>query len=353
MNSEKKRIVFIVNPISGTSKKKGFDNIVDRCIDKDRFDCRIVRTEYAGHASEIAKQKAADGVDVVVAVGGDGAEMRVLVLLDAAKLARQCADEGTDICVAVGGDGTVNEVARSLTGTHTALGIVPCGSGNGLAHHLRLPMSMKGALSIINQGEVDAFDYGIINGHPFFCTCGMGFDAHVSLLFAQSGKRGLATYARMVLGEGMKYKPTPYEVTLEDANGEMQHCEAFLIACANAAQYGNNTYIAPGASMQDGLLDVIIIAPLKGIAAPVVLMELFTKTINSNPHVRHFHARRVHIRRPAEDAVHFDGDPLMMGPDIDVEIRPRELLAIVNPQGHEDKAQPGRMIRTLNKIIRH
>lgn len=320
MNSEKKRIVFIVNPISGTSKKKGFDKIVDRCIDKDCFDCRIVRTEYAGHAAE---------------------------------LARQCADEGIDICVAVGGDGTVNEVARSLTGTHTALGIVPCGSGNGLARHLRLPMSMKGALSIINQGEVDAFDYGIINGHPFFCTCGMGFDAHVSLLFAQSGKRGLATYARMVLGEGMKYQPTPYEVTLEDANGEMQHCEAFLIACANAAQYGNNTYIAPGASMQDGLLDVIIIAPLKGIAAPVVLMELFTKTINSNPHVRHFHARRVHIRRPAEDAVHFDGDPLIMGPDIDVEIRPRELLAIVNPQGHEDKAQPGRMMRTLNKIIRH
>lgn len=319
MIANKKEIVFIVNPISGTSSKKGFNKIVDRCIDKDRFHCTIVWTERPGHGAEIATQ---------------------------------CAENGVDICVAVGGDGTVNEVAGSLTGTQTALGIVPCGSGNGLARHLCIPMSMKGALAIINEGMVDSFDYGIINGHPFFCTCGMGFDAHISLVFSQSGKRGIATYARMVLSEGLKYKPTLYDVTIEDAEGTPQHYEAFLITCANASQYGNNTYIAPGASMQDGLLDVIIIEPLKGIEAPIVLMELFMKTIMSNSHVRHLQAQRLHIHRPADDAIHFDGDPIVLGSDIDIELIPRGLLAIVNPKIHEDKGEPNKMLSTLNKIIR-
>ncbi len=314
MQTEKKRIVFIVNPISGTSSKKGFDKIVEKAIDSDRFDWQIVRTEYAGHAAEIAAR---------------------------------CAADGTDICVAVGGDGTVNEVARSLVHSQTALGIVPSGSGNGLARHLCLPMSMKGSLSIINQGMTALFDYGTINRHPFFCTCGMGFDAYVSLKFSQSGKRGLATYAKMVLSEGMHYKPDSYTLTVEDEQGQEQHYEAFLIACANAAQYGNNTYIAPEASMQDGLLDVVIIEPFKGIGGPRVLMELFTKTIKNNHHVRNFRARSLHIHRPTEGAVHFDGDPTTMGTDIDVSIEPGGLKAIVNPRHIEDQARPNRIVKTV------
>lgn len=315
MQNDKEQILFIVNPISGTSSKKGFDKIVEKVIDCNRFQYKIVRTEYAGHAAE---------------------------------LAAHAATQGTDICVAVGGDGTVNEVARALIGTNTALGIVPCGSGNGLARHLCLPMSMKGALAIINQGHTDTFDYGLINDHPFFCTCGMGFDAHVSLLFAQSGKRGLSTYARMVLKEGLKYKGDSYDVTLVDDNGATQHREAFLIACANAAQYGNNTYIAPGASMQDGLLDVIIIEPIKGLSATRVLMDLFTKTIKNNHHVIHFKARHLHIHRPADGAVHYDGDPSVMGTDIDIRIESRGLKAITNPKHVEDEARPNRIAKILH-----
>ena len=318
MQPNKKHIVFIVNPISGTSSKKGFDKIVEKVIDKERFSYEIIRTEYAGHAAEIATR---------------------------------CVSDGIDICVAVGGDGTVNEVARSLVGSPTALGIVPSGSGNGLARHLCLPMSMKGSLAIINQGIVDSFDYGLINGHPFFCTCGMGFDAHVSMLFAQSGKRGLGTYARMVLTEGLKYKGDSYDVCVEDHTGEIKHLDAFLIACANAAQYGNNTYIAPGASMQDGLLDVIIIEPFKSIGGTKVLMDLFTKTIIENPHTHHFQARSLHIHRNGDGAVHYDGDPSMMGADIDVEIKPRGLNAVVNPKAHEDKSQPNRVFKALSHIV--
>ena len=317
MQEEKRRIVFIVNPISGTSSKKGFEKVVEKNLDGNLFDWQIIRTEYAGHAAEIANK---------------------------------CVKDAIDICVAVGGDGTVNEVARSLVGSQTALGIVPCGSGNGLARHLCLPMSMKGALSVINKGETGFFDYGIINEHPFFCTCGMGFDAHISMKFAQSGKRGLATYVKMVLKEGMKYHPTSYDLCIEDEQGATRHFEAYLIACANAAQYGNNTYIAPGASMQDGLLDVIIVEPFKGIGGPRLLMDMMLKTIKSNKHVKNFRARQIHISRSEEGAVHFDGDPIIMGNDIDIAVVPGGLKAVLNPDAIEDKAEPNRFVKTINHI---
>jgi diacylglycerol kinase family enzyme len=159
--TEKKKIVFILNPISGTSSKKEIPDLIDQTLDKEQFDYELRLTEYAGHAAEIAKV---------------------------------CANEGKDIVVAIGGDGTVNEVARSLVHTDTALGIIPCGSGNGLARHLCLPMDVKKSLQIINDCKIEAFDYGVINDLPFFCTCGMGFDAFISLKFAEAGKRGPITY---------------------------------------------------------------------------------------------------------------------------------------------------------------
>ena len=145
--AEKKKIVFILNPISGTHSKKEIPEIIERTLDHEQFDAEIRLTEYAGHASEIA---------------------------------RGCANEGIDIVVAIGGDGTVNEVARSLVHTQTALGIIPCGSGNGLARHLCVPLDIKKAIQIINACKIEAFDYGVINDLPFFCTCGMGFDAFIS-----------------------------------------------------------------------------------------------------------------------------------------------------------------------------
>ena len=147
MEERKKRITFIVNPISGTHNKDNIPQLIKQKLDHSQFDAQVVFTEYAGHASQITKQ---------------------------------CAENGTDICVAVGGDGTVNEVARSLVHTNTALAIIPCGSGNGLARHLCLPMDIKKSIDIINKAQIEFFDYGIINNLPFFCTCGMGFDAFIS-----------------------------------------------------------------------------------------------------------------------------------------------------------------------------
>ena len=309
------RIAFIVNPISGTHEKGSISELIGQILDKKRFETNIIFTEYAGHASELAKE---------------------------------CVKEGYDICVAVGGDGTVNEVARSLIHTQTALGIIPCGSGNGLARHLCLPMDIKKSIEIINQAKVEAFDYGIINDLPFFCTCGMGFDAFISLKFAEAGKRGPITYVENVLKEGLKYKPETYVV--DDETGT-HHYKAFLIACANAAQYGNNAYIAPGASMKDGMMDVIIMEPFDVIEAPKIAADLFAKTLSSNSRIKTFQAHHIHIHRSSPGAIHDDGDPIMTGADIDVEMRPLGLKVVVNPDAIEDEAQPNPMLNAFSDFF--
>ena len=315
MEAKKMKIVFIVNPISGTKSKDGLEGYVKSIIDENRFEWSIVKTEYAGHAAEIASR---------------------------------CADEGVDICAAVGGDGTVNEVARALVQRETALAIIPCGSGNGLARHLCLPMSMKGSLRILNECCIKAFDYGVANDKPFFCTCGMGFDAHVALKFAESGKRGLSTYAKMVMSEGMSYKPQDYTIQIGDEEPRTVH--AFLLDVANAAQYGNNTYIAPGASIQDGVLDVVIAKDLKVGARPRMLTDLFMKTLRNNKHIDLIQTTRLHVHREEPGAFQIDGDPFMAGTDFDISIVPAGLKAVTNPKKIEDKAKPNGVANALTKI---
>ena len=313
--NEKRHITFIINPISGTHHKDELPELINTGMDHDRFEIDIRMTEYAGHANVIARQCAADGADVVVAVGGDG---------------------------------TINEVARSLTHTQTALGIIPCGSGNGLARHLCIPMNPKEAISIINQCKTETFDYGVINGIPFFCTCGMGFDAFISLKFAESGKRGPITYVENVLKEGLKYKPETYEV--EDETGAHRY-KAFLIACANASQYGNNAYIAPQASMRDGVMDVIIMEPFTALEAPQISIDLFNKTLNSNSKIKTFQTKKIHIRRAEEGAIHFDGDPMMTDKDVDVRIEPLGIQIVTNPDAVEDNSQPNPLLNAFSDFF--
>jgi YegS/Rv2252/BmrU family lipid kinase len=316
MNEKKKKITFIVNPISGTSKKDSVPDLVKEMLDAEIFEQpEILFTEYAGHAAVIA---------------------------------RQCVDSHVDVCVAVGGDGTVNEVARSLVHTHTALGIIPCGSGNGLARHLCLPIDSKRAISIINKCQIEDFDYGLINNLPFFCTCGMGFDAFISLKFAEAGKRGPITYVENVLKEGLKYKPETY--VIDDENGSQKY-KAFLVACANAAQYGNNAYIAPGASMKDGMMDVIIMEPFDALEAPTIAYDLFSKTLTQNSKIKMFRAKKIHIHRNASGAIHYDGDPIITGTDIDIEMQPLGLRVVVNPDAIEDQTPPNAMLNAFSDLF--
>jgi len=297
----KKKMVFIMNPISGTTNKAGIPELIAKTLDTNTFDYEIRLTEHAGHAFEIATEAKDNGVDVVVAVGGDG---------------------------------TVNEVARAIVHSNTALGIIPCGSGNGLARHLMIPMQLKKAIEVINEYQIHDLDYGIINEHPFFCTCGMGFDAFVSMKFAEAGKRGPITYAENILKEGLKYEPETYEI--EDENGTM-HYKAFLISCANASQYGNNAYIAPQASMSDGLMDVIIMEPFTVLDVPSLSFQLFNKTIDQNSRIKTMRAKKIKIHRTKEGVMHYDGDPVMGGKDIEVELIPHGLNVIISNKKKEEE----------------
>ena len=291
---DKVTVWFIVNPISGTTDKSRIVRLIPAYMDAQRFDVRILYTQFKGHA---------------------------------ARIARQAVDEGVQVVVAVGGDGTVNEVARCLIHTQTALGIIPCGSGNGLARHLFIPMNPEGALQVLSTCSIEALDYGMINDTPFFCTCGIGFDAFVSSMFAKSERRGLLTYIETTLREGLRYKPDTYEIEID---GEKQHYKAFLIACANASQYGNNVYIAPRASMSDGLMDVTIMEPFTMLEAPQIAIQLFNKTIDQNSRIRTFRCKSLRIHRSQPGVIHFDGDPKEEGTDISVSLEPKGIRMVVN-----------------------
>ena len=313
--TEKKKIIFVVNPISGTQGKKAILKWIDERIDRSIYDYSIVRTEYAGHASIIAKEAAIDGIDIVVAIGGDG---------------------------------TINEIGRSLVHTNTALGIIPCGSGNGLARHLHIPMDPKAAIEIINQGDKCCIDYGKINNIPFFCTCGVGFDAFVSLKFADSGKRGLLTYLENTLHESLVYQPETYEI--ENEEGTMKY-KAFLIACGNASQYGNNAYITPQASLTDGLMDITIMEPFTVLDVPSLSFQLFNKTIDQNSRIKTMRAKKIKIHRTKEGVLHFDGDPLMAGKELEVEIIPKGLHVIASVKKKKEKDESLNLLQVISNYF--
>lgn len=340
MQMQKKKIVFIMNPISGTVKKAGIPKLIDQYLDKELFSYSIQNTEYAGHATILADAACKDNADIVVAVGGDG---------------------------------TINEIGKALINTNTALGIIPCGSGNGLARHLMLPMDIKKAIQILNLSTIHDLDYGVINGHPFFCTCGMGFDAYISMKFAEAGKRGPVTYLENILKSGLKYEAEDYVIESEEI-GKL-YKKAYLVSCANASQYGNNAYIAPQASMSDGFLDVIIMEPFDMLDAPQISIDMFNKTIDKNPKVKTFRSKHIVVHRKSKGVIHYDGDPVMADKDVEITLHNKGIKVVVNPNADKSKRQPnvvqnafcdffndiyavrsdltrqGKHIQTINKLI--
>ncbi len=283
-----KRIAFIINPISGTADKKRLPTMIQEMF-TEGWDTTIVETEYAGHGKELASKFAQEGYDVVVACGGDG---------------------------------TMNEVASSLVHTETAFAIVPYGSGNGLARHLGFSMHPREALAQILNGKEHVIDSGLANGKRFFCTCGTGFDAHISHSFSAEGKRGFWTYLKVVLREYLKYKPGSYRLVGPSFSLRRR---AFLITFANAAQWGNMAYIAPHASTKDGLLDICILSTFPIYSAPLLAYRLFRKTFDRSRHVTALTSREVTLIRDKAGEFHIDGDPIMMDAEIKVEVDPLSL----------------------------
>lgn len=289
----KRRIAFIINPISGTIKKIQLPELIQQELDTELFDAEIVFTEFRGHGTELATQFVAQGYDIVTAVGGDG---------------------------------TVNEIAKALVHTSTALAIIPIGSGNGLARHLELPMQVHKAIKMLNHSESILIDYGKVNGKPFFCTCGTGFDAYVSMEFAKGQKRGMMKYVEKMITGYFSYKPQNCHLV---GDGIDLKSKAFVMTFANAAQWGNNAYIAPQASVQDGKMDISIMSNFPVIAIPSIALQLFTKTIDKDFFVSTLRAREVTLYRDEEGPFHHDGEPCQEGKEIKVEIVPDGLKVMV------------------------
>lgn len=277
-------MLFIVNPISGTLTKR----LIISSLRKRGYN--VVSTEYAGHAE---------------------------------LLAREAKEQ---IIVAIGGDGTVNEVARGIIGTDKVLGIIPCGSGDGLALHLGISRQFKSALKTIMNGKVLQIDSGIINNRPFFSVCGIGFDAIVSERFAKSGKRGILNYIDIGLKTWNEYTPEKYKVEID---GESIEIEASIITVGNSSQWGNHAKIAPRADISDGMLDMTAVDRFSKIEIPSLAVMLMTGALDKNSHVHCYRGRHIKISRTVAGPAHADGDWFSAGNELDIHIIPHSLNVIV------------------------
>jgi diacylglycerol kinase (ATP) len=236
------------------------------------------------------------------------------------------ARNGVEVVYAVGGDGTVHEIAKRLVHTDLALGIVPAGSGNGLARHLGIPMIPEQAIDVCRDGVIETIDTATVNGLPFFGVLGVGLDATIAERFASSKTRGMRTYVGLGLRTFLRFRAEEYEI---EVDGVKQRREALILAIANSSQYGNNARIAPLASLQDGLLDVVIIESASWLTAPRMLMRLFDGTFLRSKGVRFLQAREVKIRRAAAGPAHIDGEPITLPADLAVSIVPRSLRVLM------------------------
>ena len=231
-----------------------------------------------------------------------------------------------DVLFAVGGDGTVHEVAKRLIGKEVALGIVPTGSGNGFARHVGLPLALTASLAACNSGRIVTIDTATVNGLTFLGVMGAGFDALIAHRFAESTKRGMRTYVKKGLFAFAEYRPGSYEIEID---GETLRRRAFVVAVANSSQYGNNARIAPLASLQDGLLDLVTVEDVSIFSALPLLVRLFNGTIHRSGRAKVAHGKRIIIRREAEAPAHLDGEPMMLPALLDVRIVPSSLRVLV------------------------
>jgi diacylglycerol kinase (ATP) len=288
----KKKALFIINPVSGGKKKDNVPQLIKKHLDSSVFEYEIVHSTLEIPISEVSKQAA----------------------------------KSFDIIVAVGGDGTVNEAASAIAGTDKTLGIIPFGSGNGLARFLKIPLNTVKAIQNLNEGRVEAIDSGRINNQWFFNMAGMGFDAHISEVFSHGKTRGFRQYFKSSIQEISNYKAQPYHLEID---GNIYDREAFMLSFANSSQYGNNAHVSPNASLHDGLIDVCIIKQFPVYRLLEMGLRMLTKTSEGSKFVEIIRGKHVKIKRNGPGAVHLDGEPQIMGAEAEILMVPASLKVIV------------------------
>lgn len=296
-NYLKSKALFIINPISGGKKKDNVPDLIRNNLDITLFEPEIVFTNRAYHAR---------------------------------KLAREAVGEYQYI-IAVGGDGTINEIASAIAGTDAVLGILPFGSGNGLSRFLGIPMDTAEAIKNLNERRVEAIDAATFNRQWFFNMAGMGFDAHIAEVFSHDKTRGFWTYIKSSFREIMGYKGEAYNLEID---GDAFDREAFMLSIANSSQYGNNAHVSPKASVQDGLLDVCIIKHFPLYKFIGLGIRMFNGTADKSKYVEIIRGKHILIKRKQDGPVHLDGEPQIMGPEIEIKVMPSALRIITGKAFH-------------------
>lgn len=285
------KYAFVINPNAGVKKKLNIEKFIESNFPKS-LSYDIIIWEDADDITPISKQIQQNQYQFVIACGGDG---------------------------------TVNMVAALLVHTQIALGILPLGSGNGLARSNGIPMNLLKALDVIVKGQTKVIDSGTINTHPFFCTAGIGFDALIAHKFAESSKRGFVTYFKTSVREFFKYKPLNYIINVDE---KIIKTPAFLITVANAGQWGNDVYIAPAAKLNDGLFHISILKPFPLITFPLFGVKLFSKKADTFKYLESIIGKKVDIEFDHQLPAHYDGEPLIANGKISIEMFPLSLRII-------------------------
>lgn len=295
MTEEKKKIVFIVNPKAGISPKSKvvIELLAGNIIPSSRFIPEVIFTERPGHATEIAANAIANGADIIVASGGDG---------------------------------TVNEVASALVDTDIPMGILPAGSGNGLARCLGISMSYALALRTIIRGNTKLMDVATVNDKLYTSIAGIGFDAFVAQKFAESSIRGMISYMQIILNEFSSYKPLTYNLTID---GEEFEKQALMIVFANSNQFGFNTKIAPDAKVDDGYLDICVVKKMPVTQLLNVGYNTMRGTLGNTGFAEYFRGKEISISNIQDPLMNIDGEPKIMNSPVSIKIKPLCLRVIV------------------------
>lgn len=283
-----KKFEFIINPISGTKNKSAILKQIEKRIPNFVSEYEVFYTEGPEHATALAKEAVARKTDVVIAIGGDG---------------------------------TINETANGLLHSKTSLGIIPTGSGNGLGRHLGIPSQINKALDSLSTSSNFAMDVCTVNGIPFYNIAGVGYDAKVAHDFALRGTRGFFTYVNSVLTLWFTYSPKKYKL---EFNTDTIKTKALLVCFANGSQFGNNAYIAPNASLNDGLMDISIISKPPLYAVPLFVYQLFTKKLEESKYTETFQTTEVIVNQKGKK-IHLDGEPSKMGKMLHFKVLPHTL----------------------------
>lgn len=299
-----RKIIYLINPISGTSKKDKIRELVEKVTAAKGIEYRVFDTNPTGNYEFLR--------DHIV------------------------KEKFTDVVI-LGGDGTVNQITGALRDTGVQFGIIPVGSGNGLARAAGIPTSMKAAIDLIFNGTAEQVDAFSVNGEYACMLSGMGFDAQVAHEFAQKTTRGLFTYTQQSIIQFFKANPYQFEIVLDHFSF---FTDAFFISIANSNQFGNNAIIAPQASLSDGLLDIVIVQKMNKAKLPFAILRQMRGNNKvqqlvedmSSKNILYFQTPSLRINNPKHAPLHIDGEPRDAVESIQVEIIPQAFL-LMKPKG--------------------